>query len=194
MPDASLIVVDASVVINLNATRRADDVLAAFPHRFLVTANVEAELRRGSGGRDDSAIIGELIAKGLMGELDLADEVLEVYLGLVAGDARATLDDGEAATIAMADRLGATAAIDERKARRLCERAFPNLEIVATVDLLLAAETRARLGREGQAEAVFLALRDARMHVREDRLDEVVGLIGSARARSCPSLPTRARS
>jgi hypothetical protein len=47
-PGAGL-VADASVIINLNATARAADIIDAIPHPFLVTENAFSELEAGAG-------------------------------------------------------------------------------------------------------------------------------------------------
>jgi hypothetical protein len=48
---------------------------------------------------------------------------------------------------------------------------------------------RLSLGNNTFADAVFAALRDARMAVFPRHLDEIVRLIGPERANQCPSLP-----
>ena len=184
------VVTDASVIINLNWTARAAAIIGAFPNPFMVTASVCRELTTGmSHGHRCGEELEVLIDQGLfdMAELETDDDI--VYRSLVEGGFEATLDDGEAATIAYAVGHDCLALIDERKARRICADRFPDLELASTVDLLLHPLVAARLGESGQREAVFLALRDARMHVPRRQLQEVVERIGATRAKECPSLP-----
>jgi hypothetical protein len=61
------------------------------------------------------------------------------------------------------------------------------------VDVLLHPKVRESLGDEAFTDAVFAALRDARMAVFPHHLDEVLRLIGPERSVQCPSLPTAAR-
>jgi len=107
---------------------------------------------------------------------------------LVAGAASETLDDGEAATIAYAAEQGAVVILDERKGTRICATRFPNLGLISTLDVLLHPKVREALGNDALADAVFAALRDARMAVFPCHRDEVLQLIGSERAVRCLSL------
>jgi len=97
---------------------------------------------------------------------------------LVAGSAADTLDDGEAATLACALERGGIAVIDERKALRLCGARFPGLATASSLDLLSHGAVVGALGTKALAEAVFRALRDARMQVFDRHLDWAVELIG----------------
>lgn len=184
------VVADASVIINLNATTSAATIIGAFPNPFFVTPNVRRELTMGeSHGHRCGEKLEALINRGVLelAELGPADDV--VYRSLVEGRFEATLDDGEAATIAYAVGHGGLALIDERKARRICASRFPNLLFASTVEVLLHPLVAERLGESGQSEAIFLALRDARMQVPRQRLQRVVERIGAERAAECPSLP-----
>lgn len=63
----------------------------------------------------------------------------------------------------------------------------------STVDLLCHGLVTKLLGETGQCDAIFFALRDARMEVSDDRFREVVERIGHDRAVQCRSLPRWAR-
>ena len=184
------VVTDASVMINLNATASAAAIIDAFPNPFFVTANVRQELSMGeSHGHRCGEKLEALISQGLLelAELGLGDDL--VYRSLVEGVVEGTLDDGEAATIAYAVGHDSLALIDERKARRICAARFPSLLFASTVEMLLHPLVAERLGEPGQSEAIFLALRDARMHVPHHALQEVIERIGEEAAAECPSLP-----
>ncbi|MDE0082739.1 MAG: hypothetical protein OXT72_08845 [Gammaproteobacteria bacterium] len=184
------VVTDASVIINLNATASAAAIISAFPNPFFVTANVRRELSMGeSRGHRCGERLEALISEGLLelAELEPGDDL--VYRSLVEGGFEGTLDDGEAATIAYAVEHDGLALIDERKARRICDARFPDLPIASTVEVLLHPLVAKRLGESDQSEAIFLALRDARMQVPRQWLREVIKRIGANRAVECPSLP-----
>ncbi|WP_419939506.1 hypothetical protein [Candidatus Palauibacter sp.] len=184
------VVADASVIINLNATASAAAIIGAFPNPFFVTPNVLRELSLGgSHGHRCGEELEALISQGsiALAELRSCDDV--VYRSLVEGGFERTLDDGEAATIAYAVGHDSLALIDERKARRICAVRFPSLLFASTVAMLLHPLVAERLGEPGQSEAIFLALRDARMQVPRQRLREVIDRIGADRAAECPSLP-----
>ena len=190
------VVTDASVIINLDATGTAAAIIDAFPNRFLVTDTVRRELLTGgSRGHESWEGLEVMIGGGSIELVELEPGDGPVYRSLVEGGFKETLDDGEAATIACAVGRGAVALIDERKARRICADRFPTLRLASTVDVLCHGLVKRLLGETAQNDAIFLALRDARMQVvPRDRLREVVERIGADRAVECPSLPRWART
>ena len=189
------VVTDASVIINLNATASVTAIVGAFPNPFFVTANVRWELSMGeSHGHRCGEKLEALISQGLLELAELGPDDDLVYRSLVEGGFEGTLDDGEAATITYAVGHDALALIDERKARRICAARFPSLLFASTVEVLLHPLVAQRLGESGQGEAIFLALRDARMHVPHHALQEVIERIGDERAAVCPSLPRSLRN
>ena len=187
---------DASVIINLVATRAAAEIVDAFPNRFLVTTHVRHELWEGRGrGHGSWEGLEALIAHGTIEPVELQRGDQPVYRSLVEGEARKTLGDGDAATIAYALGRAAVALIDERKARKICTARFPELRLASTADLLLHSPVTDALGETGQNDAIFRALRDATMQVVPPaRLQEVVRRIGPARAAACTSLPKWVRT
>jgi predicted nucleic acid-binding protein len=192
-PRASLIA-DASVVINLNATARAADIIKATPNPFIVTENACAELEAGvRNGHRDYAQLLELIDAGHVQRAHLGTTGLSVYESLIDGSTMRTLDDGEAATIAHAQETAGVALIDERKARTLCAASFPSLVVACTVELLMDDTIAATLGPDGQADALVSALTTARMRVPPEHLARVRAMIGAERAAACSSLPKAAR-
>ena len=189
------LVADASTVINLIATGSAGDIIAALPNRIAVVDVVLGELETGRArGREAFDRLKELASSGALEIVELGDDALPYFEDLVIGPAVATLDDGEAATIAYALAHSSTALIDERKATRICRERFPNLRLACTIDVLIHGDVQQRLGRALLADAVFRALRDGRMGVLSHHLEWVIGVIGEERAAQCPSLPRRNRT
>lgn len=190
----SVLVVDASTIINLNATGRAKDILRAVPYSVAVVDVVADELEDGRAkGRNDANQLSALVKTKLIEVVRLGNQGVNYFEVLVVGAANETLDDGEAATIAYAAEAGVVALIDERKAIRLCASRFPRLRLGCTVDLLAHAAVRRALGVSGLADAVHRALLDARMRVLPHHLEGIIELIGSERAAKCVSLPASAR-
>jgi len=186
----STLVADASVVINLNATGYALEIIRAQPGFMVVTDNALAELARGScNGHGDGEKLLALIEIGAVRVVSLGDHGSGIYESLVEGSALTTLDDGEAATIGYAHEVSGIAMIDERKARTICTTDFPHLALTSTVDLLTHELVESALGKRGQTEAIVNALRGARMRVPSHQIEIVVGLIGSEAAATCHSLP-----
>ncbi len=188
-----MMVADASVWINLAATGGAHRILQALSRPLAITDVALGELERGRPkGRQAADEVAALVHMKLIQVVPLTVDDEALFLSLVAGLASETLDDGEAATLACAVRLGACAVIDERKATNLAARRFTDLEVRSTCDLLLGPDVRAALGAAGLADALFAALTDARMRVPENNAVAVVDLIGD-RAASCLSIPARFR-
>lgn len=188
------VVIDTSAAINLIATGCASGIIQALPNRLLAVDAVAAELEEGRRcGRPDADHLNELILAQQIEIVSMGDRAGRTFEELVVGRAAATLDDGEAATIAYAAERGAIAIIDERKASRLCEERFPVLQIGCSVDLFLHPNVVAALGCERLAEAVLNALQKARMRVLPHHVEWVVGLIGLEKAAQCTSLSRAAR-
>lgn len=190
----ALLIADTSVVINLNATGCAEEILKALPHRVAVVDVVVDEINGGvRKGRQDAAKLAALIAANAVEVVKLGPQGLSRFESLVVGSAGETLDDGEAATLAYAEEAGARALIDERKARRLAGERHAAVPLGCTTDLLACGEVERAVGPAGVADAVHNALIGARMRVMEHHMDWVVRLIGDERAAACPSLPARTR-
>jgi predicted nucleic acid-binding protein len=188
------VIADASIVINLNATGCARDIVQALPHKLAVVDVVQGELEDGRrNGRRDADLLNRLAADGLLEIVQLEETATAHFESLVIGSAITTLDDGEAATIAYAITMGAIAALDERKATGLCVRRFPTLDICSTVDILARPEVLHKLGNQGLSDAVYRALLHGRMRVFPQHVEWVLGLIGPEQAAECTSLPKGVR-
>lgn len=193
-PD-SLIVADASIVINLNATEYSERILDALPNRLLVVEEVSLELENGRHkGKTDADDLCALVSAGRVELVKLGVIGITCFENLIVGSASETLDDGEAATIAYAIERGAVALIDERKANRICATRFPELVIGCTVDVLAHAAVIGALGGEHLGNAVYNALYHGRMRVLPHHTEWVVDTIGTDRAAQCTSLPMSLRT
>lgn len=188
------VVADASVAINLCASGAAEAILLGLPFRVAMAPDAIAEVtddRR--TGRADHIVLQRLLAAGRIEQIDLDSAEEEILAGLVIGPATETLDDGEAATIALGVTRGMTVAVDESKANGLCDRRFPALTRISSSDLFLAESVVSSLGAEAHAAALFDALRLARMRVHEQHLRDVARILGTDRLSQCSSLPRHLR-
>ncbi|WP_199089787.1 hypothetical protein [Bosea sp. ASV33] len=189
----SVLVADASIVINLNASGRASEIIRALPHRVVVTSNAVIELEAGErNGHGDARQLRDLIGAGLVARAEIGSIGLPVYESLIDGSARLTLDDGEAATIACAAELGGFALLDERKARNLCAASFASLPLGCTAELLMHPAVVTALAMNHVA-AVVRALQVGRMRVPPEFASDIAGLIGPEHAGACISLPKSVR-
>lgn len=190
--DASFIV-DASVIINLNASGYAPEIIRS--HRAILLASdiVKSELGFDrKSGRDDGEMANGLVEQGLLKYLPFDDEAEKLFESLVSGEAGQTLDDGEAATLAIAATTNIIAVVDEQKAIRISTERFPGLTLVSTADLLLAMSVKTTIGRDLMADAVFNALVRARMSVPDRHYSSLVELLGD-RLHECRSVPAGVR-
>lgn len=190
----TVLVADASVVINLNASGCAEKVLEALQRCVKVVDVVPDELEEGQHRqRQDAVLLEKLAASGHVEIVSLEGDGERYFEQLVVGPAQMTLDDGEAATIAYAVAKGGIALIDEVKANRICTELFPELRIACSVDVFAHEAVQNALGRRALADAVFNALFEGRMRVSPRHVDWVVSLIGADRAGRCASLPRHVR-
>ena len=189
-----VIVLDASVVINLLATAHTEAILQALGTDLIVVGNVVREIDQGEGnGRPESKQLDELIDKKFLRTADLFGPTLTHFFDMVSGPTSDTLGDGEAATLAYAYDNRFVAAIDEKKATRIATERFQSLKLVTTIDILAYEPVRAKLGRSALAEATLRALTLTRMQVRENQFEWISQLIGEGNVATCASLKRLAR-
>lgn len=185
----SILVLDASVIINLLATDHASAILQALPTPIVVTDNVIREIELGAvNGRPESKQLLELIHNQILKSEVLSGIALEHFFDLVSGSTAASLGDGEAATLALTHSNGFTAVIDEKKATTISSERFETLRLITTVDILAYEPVRISLGDEALSVATLQALKNARMQVRENQFDWIQGVIGCENVGLCPSL------
>ena len=84
-------VVDASVVINLNATGYAPEIIRAFPNQVVVTDSAIAELASGvRNGHGDAQKLQELIDSGVVQAVTVGETCIHIYESLIDGNALST--------------------------------------------------------------------------------------------------------
>lgn len=188
------LLLDASVVVNLNATGFAGRILEAIPTGVIIPAPVVTELRRGTPlGHSDATDLEELLAEGLAETMKVPVPAQSEYVALVSGSSANSLGDGEAATIASAYATGGWAAIDERKARRICVERYGEVKLASTVDLLSHPEVVDAFTGHELSAALLAALEVANMQVHEQHMEWVVSRIDPYRISNCMSLPRAVR-
>lgn len=186
--DSTPLILDTSVLINLNACSYGEQILAAIPNEILVSDVVIRELgHETSHSNGENQFIRDLISQETVTVVQLDQNGYAIFEKLICSPG--SLDDGEAATIAAAAISGAIPVIDERKGRART-RTLAGVKTAAwSLDLLLHPTVQAELPDGEYVAAIYLALRDGRMRIDEGRCDAVVKLIGIERALQCTSLP-----
>lgn len=188
------LLLDASVVVNLNATGYAGRILRALPSDILVPKPVVVELRNGMlAGHTDAIDLQKLLDDGVAVEFPIPGPVQEDYIGLVSGASAQSLGDGEAATIACAHGTSAWAAIDERKARRICADRYPHIAVASTVDILAHESVMAAFSEQEMSTAILAALEVAHMQVQGHQLDWIISQVSAEKLVNCVSLPRSVR-
>jgi predicted nucleic acid-binding protein len=189
-PDGSVpAALDTSAVINLNASGLAPEIVRALAREIVVVDEVAWDLDKGmASGRRDAERLQELVAAGLVRRASLGEAGANHFEWLSIGAGEDTLDDGEAATIALAAELGCAAMLDEAKGRRLCKARHPSVPLLGSIEMFTHPGVQRCLG-ERLGDALYGALTTARMHVLPEFHAWVVGVLGPDRTTLCKSLP-----
>lgn len=182
------LVLDTSVVINLHASGYGKDVLAALPFRLAVASIVSDELdrqsSRSSGERD---FLTQACTLGLIERIEMTDDEYQMFRKLVV--VAPSLDDGEAATIAIARSRKFVPVIDERKGRARALTLMNQRSPAWSLNLICHPTVVSKLGQHTATEALYNALRLGRMRIAPDHTDQVISVIGFEQARECTCLP-----
>ncbi len=132
---ASILLNDASVLLNLLATGRFEAIATAITRQFAICTSVQAEvksLRDPDTGEMVPVDIEPFFQSGVLLLLELEGEQEEaLYV-----EQAAVVDDGEAMSLAIASVRSLEVAIDDRKARRLAGEKFPELCLWTTPEIL----------------------------------------------------------
>ncbi len=159
-----IILLDASCLLNLYATRRLRDNALALPYRLEVAEYVrEREAlyvwRRGSNGNEDTRVpvdLAPLVDEGAIQVVrpERPEEVTFV-------DFAAVVDDGEAVTMALALHRGYSVANDDPKARRILAERAPSVPLFSTLELLKAWAERASVSNDELRQTMLAIQSDA---------------------------------
>jgi predicted nucleic acid-binding protein len=186
--DSTPLVLDTSVIINLHASTFGEQILSALPNGVLVPQIVVQELEHETSYLNGEYwFILDLIANGKVHLAILEEREYELFEEMISTSP--SLDDGEAATIAIAACRGFVPVIDEKKGRARAKDFIPNQAPAWSLDLFRHAQVVAALGEADSIHCLHLALRDGRMRIHSNHCEQVVKLIGVQRALFCVSLP-----
>ena len=185
-----LLVIDASVAINILGTGRPADLLRILNRKVLVDEMALKEITRDPfsklSGRE---AMESLVSSGLISSVSLSAPAFEgLFLELTGAPPPDDLGDGEAATIAQSFDIDAVPVIDERKATRIALSLRPAHPILHSIDILSCSAVTSAFSPQELGDLIFNALIHARMRVPELCRDWVRAMIGPERARDCPSL------
>lgn len=186
--DLGPLVLDTSVLINLHACAYGERILAAIPNDILVPEIVAGELEHQRSRRNgEHKFLDKLVASKTVVLTGLTDEAWEIFQELITNSP--SLDDGEAATIAIAATRHVTPVIDERKGRTRASAFLKAGEPFWSLDILRHPLVIADLGHQAAIEALYRALQIGRMRIPPADVDQVIALIGAERSIACTCLP-----
>ena len=182
------LVLDTSVLINLYACAYGEHILTAIPNCIIVPQVVAAELEHETSRKNgEHGFLHGLIAGGKVTLGEMTDEENALFANLTSGSP--SLDDGEAATIAIGAKRQLLPLIDDRKGRAQAIHVLRGQEPGWSLDLFRHTSVTSALGETAAIEALYLALRDGRMRVPVESTGYIIDLLGSERARDCTCLP-----
>jgi predicted nucleic acid-binding protein len=182
------LVPDTSVLINLHASTFGEHILRLIPNEIVVSETVIAELEHEtSQAKGENGFIQGLIMHDVIKAVEMDDSARRLFETLICSPG--SLDDGEAATIAVASSRGFLPVVDERKGRARAQSLMGGKAPAWSLDLLMHPAVQAGLPHDHYIQALYLALREGRMRIDEERCEAVVQIIGLDRAKDCYSLP-----
>jgi predicted nucleic acid-binding protein len=132
---ASILIQDACVLLNLLASGRFDDIAGGCDLRFAVVSEVAGEtlyLRHAASGEHERIDLQVFVARGLLEVFKVngrAEQLRFIELAV-------NLDDGEAASIAVAEARDFALATDDKKARAVIQRKGVRIKLWSTFELL----------------------------------------------------------
>ena len=177
------------MLLNFLSSGRPSVLLRSVSPRVLIPVAVLKEvIKEPIPVIDSDGGLDVLISSGVVIPSEPSDEEIDLAVGLAGAEAPDDLDDGEAFAIALAIRHGGTIGVDDRKARRVIGRRWPELHQQYSIELFKRSARQANLADQEYADLLFSALKVGRMRVPFGFREEIVGIIGPGRARLCPSL------
>ena len=183
------LVLDASVVINLLGTGQVKEILNALGHQCIIEVSALKEINRDPiTQKPAEEILNQLAAEELLVTTQMEPAEEELFLQLVSGSLEESLDDGEAATIAVGRARDIIIVLDERKGSNIVRARFEKTRLINTLDLFQSKALSSRFSSEEIADLVYSALIYSRMRVPKSYRDWIVDLIGENRARECSSI------
>jgi predicted nucleic acid-binding protein len=139
------LVLDTSVLINLHACKYGERIVRAIPNEILVPEIVAGELEHETSRRNgEYTFLHALVKDGTVTLVSLTDAEYQIFHELTSTSP--SLDDGEAATIAVAASRHLRPVIDERRGRTRASTLIHALRPYWSLDLFRHPTVIAMLG------------------------------------------------
>lgn len=191
MPNSTMqrYALDASVVINLLATGCLEQLIPISLGEFSIVTHVQEEVKIDPITRKTSPnLLLPYIEAGIFRLVQLTEDELETFIELVGAMAPDDLDDGEAATIAIAAHRQLYLVIDESKGRRVAKERFPTLQILDTVDLLKLVGGSHKLPPKEFIRGIENALTVGKMRVAPEQVEWISNIVSREVVQQAPSI------
>jgi hypothetical protein len=155
------IILDASCLLNLYASRKLREIAVTSPQPFVVAEYVVQQealyIRRRASAQEpeerEPVEIGPLVPMGLIQVITLNSEAEAITFIDLASE----MDDGEAMTCALAMHRQYDVATDDRKARRVLSGRAPHVPIISTLAIVKQWAELASIAR-GELKATLLSI------------------------------------
>lgn len=142
------LVPDTSVLINLHACTFGEQVIRAIPNNIILPERVVAELNHEtSHANGENGFIQRLIRENVVKVVEMDDAAACLFETMIRSPN--SLDDGEAATIAVAVSQGFLPVIDERKGRVRAQSLMNGRAPAWSLDLLVHPAVQSGLTSDG---------------------------------------------
>jgi predicted nucleic acid-binding protein len=137
-----ILIQDACVLLNVLASGRFADIAGGCGFRFAVVSEVSREalyVRHALTGERERIDLQLFVARGVLEVLTIKGEAEQLRFIELAVD----LEDGEAASIAIAEARSFALATDDKKARGLLQRKSVKVDLWSTFELLRRWQAKA---------------------------------------------------
>jgi predicted nucleic acid-binding protein len=188
-----LLVFDASVLINIAHSGICTIFFEALGCACLVERITWREITDHTKRYHLNTEIEDALRRGLIDVIDMSRNEATTFINLITAPHNSALDEGEAATIAVACGKDAIAVIDEKKGLRIAAEQLPPVEVLTTLDLFRLVETNLRVAGASPEMALYNSLSQARMRVPIEHEEWVLGQLSEDQIFNCKSLAKRFR-
>jgi predicted nucleic acid-binding protein len=187
------LIFDASALINIASSGFCSKILASLECNCLCEAIVWREVTYHIKKYNLNKNMEVAAACSLINITDMSSLESSMYLDFISAMHPNTLDDGEAATMAVAYCRNLIAVLDEKKGRRIANELIPPLKVLSTIDLFRMVENKCQSNGICINSALFNSLAKARMRVLFEDEEWVVQRLSKDQIQHCRSLPKRLR-
>jgi len=181
LADATL-ALSGGAMINLLASGMAEVLLANLRCPVIMAGNALAEVDQRCQ-RDNRLTAGleRLKASELLSECELSKHAKSIWRDLVGDGLADGIDDGDAATIALAltHANDTVSVLDEPKSARVLAQRWPDRVRVDTVTVLAQSATRGQIELATFRQGCIGALEAARMRVPDEAKEWMMSIVGA---------------